>query len=46
MGTKYDIHFWINYSDDDDNFGWYIAEDIIKWLSTPGLKLKSLNKPS
>lgn len=44
MNTKYDIMFWINYSDDDDNYGWYIAEDIIKWLSTPGLKLKSLNK--
>lgn len=44
MGTKYDIQFWINYSDDDDNYGWYTAEDIIKWLSTPGLKLKSLNK--
>ena len=44
LNTKYDIMFWINYSDDDDNFGWYTAEDIIKWLSTPGLKLKSLNK--
>ena len=44
MGTEYDIMFWINYSDDDDNYGWYKAEDIIKWLSTPGLKLKSLNK--
>ena len=43
-GTKYDIQYWVNYSDDDDNYGWYIAEDIIKWLSTPGLKLKSLNK--
>jgi len=44
LGTKYDIQFWINYSDDDENYGWYNAEDIIKWLSTPGLKLKSLNK--
>lgn len=43
-GTKYDILFWVNYSDDDDNYGWYTAEDIIEWLSTPGLKLKSLNK--
>lgn len=42
--TKYNIRFWINYSDDDNNYGWYNAEDIIKWLSTPGLKLKSLNK--
>lgn len=44
LGTKYDIRFWVNYSDDDNNYGWYNAEDIIKWLSTPGLKLKSLNK--
>ena len=45
LGTKYDIQFWINYSDDDDdNYGWYTAEQIIQWLSTPGLKLKSLNK--
>jgi hypothetical protein len=44
LGTKYDVRFWVNYSDDDDNYGWYNAEDIIKWLSTPGLKLKSLNK--
>lgn len=42
--TKYDIHFWINYSDDDDNFGWYTAEDIINWLSTPGLKLTQISK--
>ena len=42
--TKYDIMFWVNYSDDDNNYGWYTAEQIIKWLSTPGLKLKSLNK--
>lgn len=44
IGTKYDIQFWVNYSDDDNNYGWYKAEDIIKWLSTPDLKLKSLNK--
>ncbi len=44
MNTQYDIMFWVNYSDDDDNFGWYTGEQIIQWLSTPGLKLKSLNK--
>ena len=44
LGTKYDIRFWVNYSDDDDNYGWYNAEQIIEWLSTPGVKLKSLNK--
>jgi hypothetical protein len=43
-GTKYDIMYWVNYSDDDDNYGWYTVEQIQKWLSTPGLKLKSLNK--
>lgn len=44
LKTEYDIVFWINYSDDDDNYGWYTAEKIIQWLSTPGLKLKSLNE--
>jgi len=44
LGTKYDVRFWVNYSDDDDNYGWYTGEQIIEWLSTPGLKLKSLNK--
>ena len=44
LNTKYDIQFWINYSDDDNNFGWYNAEDIIKWLSTPGLKLTEISK--
>lgn len=44
LNTKYDIKFWINYSDDDDNFGWYTTEDIIKWLSTPGLKLSQISK--
>jgi hypothetical protein len=44
LGTKYDIQFWINYSDDDNNYGWYTAEEIIKWLSTPGLKLTQIRK--
>lgn len=44
LGTEYDIQFWINYSDDDDNYGWYTAEEIIKWLSTPGLKLTQIRK--
>lgn len=43
-GTEYDIMFWVNYSDADDNYGWYTAEQIIKWLSTDGVTLKSLNK--
>lgn len=44
MNTEYDIMFWVNYSDDDDNYGWYTAEEIIKWLSTPGLKLVQIRK--
>lgn len=41
--TKYDIIIWVNYSDDDDNYGWYTFEDIKKWLSTPGLKLTDIS---
>ena len=40
--TKFDIQYWINYSDDDDNYGWYTVEEIREWLSTPGLKLKQI----
>lgn len=31
-GTKYDIQYWINYSDDDENYGWYTVEQIMEWL--------------
>ena len=31
--TKYDIIYWINYSDDDDTHGWFRVEDIKKWLT-------------
>ncbi len=44
LGTKYDIQYWINYSDDDDNYGYYTVEEIKKWLSTPGLKLTHIRK--
>jgi hypothetical protein len=44
MGTKYDIWYWINYSDDDDNYGWYTVEEIKKWLTTKGLKLTDIRK--
>ena len=40
--TKYNITYWVNYSDDDDNYGHYIVEEIKKWLSTDGLKLKQI----
>ena len=33
MNTKYDIMYWINYSDDDDNAGWYSVEEIREWLT-------------
>lgn len=44
LNTEHDIMFWVNYSDDDNNYGWYSAEEIIKWLSTPGLKLTQIRK--
>lgn len=31
--TKYDIMYWINYSDDDNNYGWYTVEEIREWLT-------------
>jgi hypothetical protein len=36
LNTKYDIQYWINYSDDDENHGWYSVEEIKEWLT--GLK--------
>lgn len=30
--TKYDILYWINYSDNDSNYGWYSVEEIREWL--------------
>ena len=44
LKTKYDITYWINYSDDDNNYGHYIVEEIQQWLSTPGLKLTQIRK--
>lgn len=44
LKTKYDIQYWINYSDDDHNYGWYTVEEIKKWLSTDGLKLTQVRK--
>lgn len=31
--TKYDIMYWINYSDSDNNAGWYTVEEIREWLT-------------
>ncbi len=33
LNTKFDIQYWINYSDDDNNFGWYTVEQIKEWLT-------------
>jgi hypothetical protein len=33
LGTEYDILYWVNYSDDDRNFGWYTVEEIREWLT-------------
>jgi hypothetical protein len=41
--TKYDIMYWINYSDDDNNAGWYTVEEIKKWL-TGKKKLSEIRK--
>jgi hypothetical protein len=44
LNTDYNIVYWINYSDDDNNYGTYTVEEIRKWLSTDGLKLTSIRK--
>lgn len=41
--TKYDIMYWINYSDDDNNFGLYSVEEIKEWL-TGKKKLTEIRK--
>jgi hypothetical protein len=41
--TKYDIVYWINYSDDDNNYGWYSVEEIREWL-TGNKKLTEIRK--
>ena len=30
--TKYDIMYWVNYSDDDDTHGHFTVEEIKEWL--------------
>lgn len=44
LNTEYDIQYWINYSDDDENHGWYTVEEIKKWLTTPKLHLINIRK--
>jgi hypothetical protein len=33
LNTEYNIIYWINYSDDDNNCGWYTVEQIREWLT-------------
>lgn len=42
--TEFDVIYWVNYSDDDNNYGWYTVEEIKKWQTTPGLKLAQIRK--
>lgn len=41
--TKYDIMYWVNYSDDDNTHGWFRVEDIKEWL-TGKKKLSEIKK--
>lgn len=41
--TKYDIIYWINYSDNDDYYGWHTVEEIRTWL-TGDVPLKQVVK--
>lgn len=41
INTIYDIMYWVNYSDDDDNYGWFTVEEIREWL-TGDKKLKQI----
>lgn len=43
--TKYDIIYWVNYSDDDNNYGYYSVEEIREWL-TGDKKLVEIRKAS
>jgi hypothetical protein len=41
--TKFDIIYWVNYSDDDSNYGYYGVEEIKEWL-TGKKKLTEIRK--
>jgi hypothetical protein len=43
LNTKYDIQYWINYSDSDNNAGWYTVEEIKEWL-TGNKKLTEIHR--
>lgn len=39
--TEYEIDYWVNYGD-NNTYGWFTVEQIIKWLTTPELQLSEL----
>ncbi len=39
--TEYEIGYWVNYGD-NNTYGWFTVEQIIKWLTTPDLQLHTL----
>ena len=39
--TEYEIRYWVNYGD-NNTYGWFTVEQIIKWLTTPKLQLSEL----
>lgn len=41
--SKFNIMYWVNYSDNDDNYGWYTVEEIKEWL-TGNKKLSEIRK--
>ena len=41
--TKFNITYWVNYSDNDENYGWYTVEEIREWL-TGSKKLIEIRK--
>lgn len=32
--TEFDILYWVNYSDNDNNCGWYTVEEIREWMTS------------
>lgn len=42
--TKYNLNFWVNYSDADDHYGWHTGEQIKEWLESDTKTLKQINE--
>lgn len=41
LKTEYEIAYWVNYGD-NDTYGMFTVEQIIKWLTTTDLKLSEI----